>query len=589
MSDFQSFVTMKNIHSALPALLLALALPLTGLHATESSNAAREGYYRFPALHGDWLVFVAESDLWKVRAEGGMATRLTTSPGEESHPAFSPDGKTLAFSASYEGPGEVYTMPVDGGLPTRQTFEGEAAVVEGWTPGGKVLFATRYFSTLPDWQLATVDPKTGLTVRLPLSQAADGCFDPASHTLFFTRQWFQGSSTKRYKGGTVQSLWKFAPDASEAVPLTSDYPGTSKNPMFWEGRIYFLSDRDGTMNIWSMNEDGGDLRQLTTHRGWDVKAASLSGGRIAYSIGADLRLYDIASGKDALIPITLTSDFDQEREKWVKKPMDYLTTVHLSSNGDRIVLTARGQVFVAPAKYGRLVDVTRGQPVRYRQARFLPDGKSLVVLSDKTGELEFNKLPANGVGSPQALSHDGKIFRFDDVPSPNGRWVAYQDKNLKLWLLNVQDHQSRLVAVSKVDGFQDLCWSPDSQWLAYVASADNLYEQIFLYHIEDSSTTALTDDRVNSYSPAWSPDGKWIYFLSDRHLQSVVSSPWGPREPEPFFNESVKIYLVSLLKGGRSPFQHPDELHPAGKEKNAMKSEAKGKQKLKESSAGTSG
>ena len=560
--------------------LMALFLPWSSLTLREAPKGGREGYYRFPALHGDTIVFTAEGDLWKVHAEGGTATRLTSHPGEESHAAFSPDGTMLAFSAQYEGPTEVYTMPAQGGLPTRQTFEGEGAVVQGWTPDGNVLYATRHFSTLPDWQLATANPKTGLTAPLPLSQAADGVFDPENHTLFFTRQWFQGSSTKRYKGGTAQDLWKFS-SGSEAAPLTPDFAGTSKSPMLWHGRVYFISDRDGTMNIWSMNEDGADLRQLTTHRGWDVKDASLDEGHIVYQDGADLWLYDIASEKDALVPVTLASDFDQEREKWVKKPMDYLTAAHLSPDGDRLVLTARGQVFVAPSRSGRLVDVTREPPVRYRQARFMPDGKTLLALSDQTGELEFNTLPANGVGEPEPISHDGKIFRFDGVSSPDGKWVAYQDKNQKLWLLDLKEHESRLVATSKVDSFQYLRWSPDSRWLAYVASAENLYAQIWLYHLADSSNTALTSDRINSYSPVWSPDGKWVYFLSDRHLQSVVGSPWGPRQPEPFFNESVKIYLVSLLKDGRSPFAPPDELHPE-KKKEEKKARASSEESKRE-------
>ena len=173
--------------------------------------------------------------------------------------------------------------------------------------------------------------------------------------------------------------------------------------------------------------------------------------------------------------------------------------------------------------------------VRYRDARFFPDGKCLLALSDESGELEFERLPANGVGEVEGLTHDGMVFRFDGVPSPDGNWIAYQDKDQQLWLFDIAKKRSQRIAVSSVGGFADLRWSPDSQWLAFAAAAENLYRQIRLYQVSAAVTTALTSDRVNSYSPAWSPDGKWIYFLSERRLKSLIESPWGPRQPEPFF------------------------------------------------------
>jgi tricorn protease len=358
--------------------------------------------------------------------------------------------------------------------------------------------------------------------------------------------------------------------------------------MFWKDRIYFITDRDGTMNVWSMNLDGGDLRQHTFHKGWDVQEASLWEGLIAYQAGADIWLLDIAKKTDAIVPITLASDFDQDREKWVKKPTDYLTTVHLSPDGDRLVLTARGQVFVAPVEQGRFVDATRQDRVRYREASFMPDGKSLLAASDETGELEFERIPANGVGPHESLTHDGKVFRFDGISSPDGKFISYQDKNQQLWLFDIEKKRDFSIATNNVEGFFGLDWSPDSQWLAYVSGADNMYDRISLYNVKTGKTTLLTSDRVESYSPAWSADGKWIYFLSERHLQSTVSSPWGLREPEPFFNETDKIYLVSLLKDGRSPFEPNDELHPAEKgksdaEKSGGKEEPETKSKTAES------
>ena len=538
------------------------------------------GYYRFPAIHGDTVVFAAEGDLWRVSRQGGTATRLTTHPGEESHPAISPDGRTIAFSATYEGPNEVYTMPIDGGLPVRRTFEGESAKVVGWTPGGEVLYATEHYSGLPSNELARLDPATGRHSLLPLAQASDGFYTPDGKTLFFTRFAFQGSHTKRYHGGTAQNIWRFRDGDAEATLLNSDrYEGTSKEPMWWNGRVYFVSDRDGTMNLWSMDEQGGDLRQHTSHRGWDVTSPDLSEGRIVYQLGADLRIFDIAANQDAPLPIRLISDFDQMRETWTKKPMDFLTAADLSPEGDRIALTARGQVFVVPVKKERIVEVTRKPGVRYREARFMPDGKSVIALSDESGEVEVWKFAANGVGKPEQLTTDGKVLRWQAVPSPDGHWIAHHDKNQQLWLLDARTRKQTRIATSADGEFQDLAWSPDSHWLAWAVQGPNSFNRIFLYRVETGATVPLTTDRYNSWSPVWSRDGKWIYFLSDRSLKTLVPSPWGPRQPDPYLGFSTQIFGAALKKDARSPFQPPDELHPPKKEGEQEEAPEDGKEK----------
>ena len=529
----------------------------------------QQGYYRFPAIHGNSIVFTAEGDLWRVAVTGGVAQRLTTHPGIESHAKISPDGQTIAFSAEYEGPAEVYSMPLNGGLPTRHTFDGGTARVAGWTPDGLVLQSTEVFSTLPNWQLATIDTKTGSRRVIPLAQASQGAFDPADpsgRTLIFTRLSKQGSSTKRYHGGWVENLWRFRDGEPEAVPLTASFTGTSRNPMWWQDRVHFASDRDGLMNLWSMKPDGSSLEQSTHHKDFDVKSPSLHGGRIVYQHGANLRLFDIVTKQDSALEIRLASDFDQLREKWVKKPLEFLTAAHISPSGDRVVLTARGQVFVAPVEKGRSVEIPRKPNVRYRNARFLPDGKFLLALSDESGELEFWRLPANGVGSPQPLTTNGAVFRFSGVPSPDGKSLIWADKNQKLWLHELDTQRTSLVDESPRNAFDDYLWSPDSQWIAYTKAAPNLVQQIHVYNVKLGSRIAVTSDRVESRDPAWSPDGKWLYFLSDRELRSLVASPWGPRQPEPHFTETTKIYGLALAKNQRWPFAPIDELQPSAAE-----------------------
>ncbi len=551
---------MKHASLALLMLLILISASASPAQNTTVTTNTQNGYFRYPAIHGNTIVFTAEGDLWKVSADGGTAQRLTTDYGQELYAAISPDGSTIAFTGAPEGANEVYTMPIEGGLPTRRTFDGGPTRVVGWTHDGDILFATRRYSTLPDIRMAIIDMPSGAIRMIPLSQAYDGCYDQDDRTLYFTREPYLGSHTKRYRGGAAQNLWKFSSDAPEAVSLTTDYPGISKTPMLWDGRIYFLSDRDGTMNIWSMNEDGGDLVQLTHHVGWDIQSPSLDNGRIAYQLGADIHVFDIAAKVDRLVPIHLVSDFEQTREEWIKKPFDYLTAAHVSPDGNRVVLTARGEVFTAPVGQGRIARATHEDGVRYRRARFMPDGKNLMVLSDQSGEVEFWLAPADGVGDLTQLTDNGKILRFDGLPSPDGKRIAYTDKNYILWIYDIDKKIHTKVYDDGEGDITGLEWSPDGQWLAFVGPAKNWFLQIRAYNVRTAKTVTLTTDRYDSFSPAWSPDGKWLYFLSNRNLVSLVSNPWGARQTEPYFDRQTKIYLIPLVKGLRSPFQPEDEL-----------------------------
>ncbi|WP_263322140.1 S41 family peptidase [Endozoicomonas sp. Mp262] len=552
-----------------------------------------EGYYRFPALHDSTIVFTAEGDLWTVNIDGGLAQRLTSHQGVEADAAVSPDGMILAFKAQYEGSTELYTMPLAGGLPRRLTFHGISGVV-GWTPDGKILYRSYHLSTLPNAQLFVFDPKTQSSERLPLAQAADGRYDETGKTLFFTRLPFQGSYTKRYQGGSVEQIWKFTQGAIEAEALTQSYPGTSSSPMWWNNRVYFVSDRDGIMNLWSMDESGGTLRQHTFHKGWDIKSPSLYKGRVVYQLGADLHLFDIDTSKDKKLSIQLASDFDQLRDKWVQNPLKFLSSMDLSPDGDRLVLTSRGRVFVIPVKQGRLVEVTRQQGIRFRNARFMPDGKNILLQSDHTGEVEFWTTPADGHGSLTSLTEDGQVLRNAGVPSPDGKWIVFTDHDERLWLQDLFNKKKYLVDQSETTwsnhpsketdeaasiGLSNLAWSPDSRWLAYAKDADNGYAQIFIYSLDEKTTVPVTTNRVYSFSPAWSQDGQWLYFLSDRNLVSLVESPWGQHQPEPFFDQMTKVYQLALQKDLRSPFKESEEFLSLIENKHKKEKEGNSKEK----------
>jgi len=535
-----------------------------------------EGYYQSPALYNNTIVFAAEGDLWTVPLSGGLANRLTTHAEEERFPTISPDGKTIAYSASYEGPTEIYTMPIKGGLPTRWTFEGDASIATTWTPDGKLVYATRAYSKVPDNQIVTIDLESKKKHRIPLSQASESTFDQSGNTMYFVRPAFHRNVTKRYKGGTARQIWKFTQGEQEAIKLTNDYIGESHHPNWFSGRIYFISDRDGIMNIWSMDESGKDLQQHTTHNNFDVRSMSISNGQIVYQIGADLWLYTIDSKQNHKIDITLASDLDQLREKWDDNPAKYITAVHPDPEGNSIVITARGRIFVAPVKSGRFISFTEKKQVRFRDAVFSSNGSKIYALSDETGEFEFVSIPADGIGKESTITKDGEILRYKGVPSPDGKWIAYDDLANNMYVLNISNGVSKKISTNE-EGIGDFSWSPDSKWLSFVQYASNTMAQIKVYHVDSEDSFDLTTDRANSLNPRWSPDGKFIYFLSDRNFTSLVRSPWGTRQPEPYFDASEKVYHVALKKGTRSPFREEDELAKVSDKKEDSPKSDKGK------------
>lgn len=555
---------------------LAKSICLILLFASFSSVSSQgfEGYYQYPDVHNNQIVFCAEGDIWTVPLSGGLAQRLTTHPEEEIYPKISPDGQSILFTASYEGPTELYTIPINGGMTTRWTYESEPSIATTWTPNGEIVYATRAYNKKPDLRLVKITTNTKSKSFIPLDQASEASFDISGKTVYFVRPAYHRNVTKRYKGGTARQIWKFSEGSKEAIKLTNDYLGESHHPIWYDGRVYFITDRDGIMNIWSMNEDGGDMKQHSKHTEFDVRYANISNGIIVYQMGADLWKYDISNNSSSKIKITLATDLDQLREKWEENPSQYITSVNPDKTGEKIVITARGRVFVVPVKSGRVISFTQKADVRYRDATFSSDGEQIITLSDESGEFEFVSMPADGMGNQKNITHDGKLLRYQGIPSPDGKWIAYDDLESNMYILNITTGVSTKISTNQ-EGIRDFSWAPDSKWLAFVQTAANTMTQIFVYNVDNKQSFELTTDRANSYNPCWSSDGKFIYFLSDRNFTTLVGSPWGTRQPEPYFDVSEKIYLVALQKGTRSPFRSNDELYKDVKEKPDGKGDKK--------------
>ncbi|MBQ5942195.1 MULTISPECIES: S41 family peptidase [unclassified Massilia] len=543
--------------------ILALSLALIG-----SQAAAADPYFRFPAVRGDTIVFTAEGDLWRTTTAGGKATRLTTHPSAETHAAISHDGKLVAFAASYEGAQEAYVMPLEGGLPKRITFENGGVTVLGWTAQGEVLVSTENsVGPAKHRVVAALDPATMKRRVLPLADANDATLDDAGKVVYFTRMGLSmtNDNVRSYRGGAHAQLWRFDLDAKgEATQLFKDDTANNRRAMWHQGRLYFISDADGADNIWSSLPDGSDRRAHTSHKEWDVRTASLGDGRIVYQLGADLRVLDLASGADSLLKASLVSDFDQQRMRRVKSPLDALTGIEPANKAERIVLTARGRVTIAGTGTYRRVEIAVPEGVRARSAVFSHDDKWVYAITDASGENEIWRYAADGSGQGDRLTRDGAAHRWNLYPSPDGKWLAHTDKKGRTWLLDLAAKSNVVIDDAGqigVDRLEQVVWSPDSRNLALVRTGSSEQRnQIGLYSLGSKQMSFVTTDRYEANSPAFSPDGKWLYFLSARHFNLGNASVWGDRNMGPVFDDRVGVYALALQPDTRFPFKPEDEL-----------------------------
>lgn len=534
------------------ALYLASGALLVSASSTAFSNESNQGYYRDPALHDDLLVFVAEGDLWRVPATGGDAVRLTTHDAHEHSPHVSPDGEQIAFVANYEGAPEAYVMPLNGGIPKRVSFENSQVRVQGWTDDGAVVYSTdSSVGPANHWVLKTVQPDSLSTVAVPLADAIEGAFSPQDNSVYFVRFGLQatGDNTRIYRGGAMGELWHFEDGDEEATRLSADHAGSVREPMIAEERLYFISDADGTPNLWSTSLAGEDAQQLTEYNDWQVWSASYDSGRIAYQLGADIKVYDFETGASEVIDINLTSDFSQRQERWLEQPLDYLTASRYSADNDRVTLTARSQIATVGDSSQRLVNIATPAGSRSRDAVLSHDGKWVYAINDHSGENEIWRFPADGSAGATQLTDDGNTFRWQLQLSPDGKYLAHDDKNGNLWLLNLENGANQRIAS---DGwghqpYRNIRWSADSQLLAFTHShVDGSRPRVMLHSLRDEHTETLTSGKYESFSPAFSRDGHWLYFLSNRHYAASPSSPWGDRNLGPGFDKRTQIFALAL-------------------------------------------
>ncbi|TXI90699.1 MAG: peptidase S41 [Burkholderiaceae bacterium] len=572
------------------ALLLLSAISCAIATAYAPAAAAENAYVRFPSIRGDQIVFTAEGDLWKVGLNGGAAQRLTTHPGAETNSAISPDGKWIAFSATYEGAQEAYVMPIAGGVPKRLSFENTSVNVLGWSAQGEVI-VTMQNQTGPIAQnvIAAIHTQSLHKTIFPIVDANEAALDENGKTLYFTRLGVhtRNDNVKQYRGGALAQLWKFDLSAkTEAVNLFAKEKSNNRRPMLWKNRLYFLSDRDGAYNLYSANLDGGEVKALTRHREWDVRNPQIGDGKIAYQLAANLHVLDISNQADKIVSAELVSDFDQSRQRYIKNPLEFLTNVQMAGKEERLVFTARGQMTVAGISPQRRIDINLPNAARAREAVFSHDDKFVYAFVDSTGENEIWRFRTDGSGKGEQLTTDGKTHRLNIYPSPDGKYLAHTDKRGRLWLLDLATRNNLVIDDAGKQGFGnhgDIVWSGDSKTIALTrANTSQGREQIALYDLENKQLHFVTSDRYESDSPTFSPDGRWLYFLSNRNFQPGVGAPWGDRNMGTYFDKRAGIFALALQAGNRFPFKPDDELSKAetkSETKSGTKPEVKAENK----------
>lgn len=555
--------------------LNVIACALFPMAALAVAAHAQTKLLRYPDVHADELVFTYAGDLWRAPAAGGTAMRLTAHPGQELFGKFSPDGTQIAFTGQYDGDEQVYVVPATGGVPKQLTFypargpfsprHGVDNQVYGWTPDGTSIV----FRSLRDADggrsetaLYTVAAGGGLAVRLPMPTSGAGDFAPDGRRLVYSPLFRDFRTWKRYQGGWAQDLYVYDLATAAVTPIAHSRR-TERDPMWIGDRIYFVSDRDGTLNLYSADSSGGGVEQLTRSTSWDVRwASSDNRGRIVYELGGELRVFDVASKQDRPAPITVPTDGLASRPARVSAEKQ-IESFALSPKGERALFVARGDVFTAPIEKGATRNVTNSSNAHDKHARWSPDGKRIAFISDRTGEEQVYLVDQDGFGKPDALTTRFAAQLQAPEWSPDGKRLAFSDKDGKVFVLTVADRKVIEVADDAFGGVNDYAWSPDSAYLAFSMGNPNGYQTVHVWSAADGRTRAITDPLWNAQGPAWDPEGQYLYYLSDREFAPQISTfEWNFAT-----SRTTAIYALALRKDVKNPFPpESDEVGTSAKE-----------------------
>ena len=517
---------------------------------------------RFPDISKGKIVFSYGGDIWFVSREGGTAQRITTAPGQELFAKFSPDGKWIAFTGQYDGNHNVYVMSADGGEPKQLTFNpgggplnermGIHNEVITWTPDSKrIVFLSRR-DTFNDWfgQLYSVSVDGGLPEALPLPKGGLTSYSPDGNSIAYNRIFRNFRTWKRYTGGMAQSIWIYdlKNNHIEAMPHTD---WTDTFPMWHGDTIYFDSDRgpEHRLNLYSYSLTSHEIKQLTHFTDFDVNWPSLGPDAIVFENGGYLYLFDLATQKEHKLTIYLPGERDLARKHWAHVS-NLITDFDISPDGKRAVFTARGDIFTVPAKEGSIRNLTRTPGIREQYVAWSPNGKWVAYISDRTGEEELYITPQDGMGPEQQITFNAKVYLLPPLWSPDSKKLLFADKDVRLWYVDINEKKPIEIDQGHYFDITDYNWSPDSNWVAYSKAAVNRNGVIYLYSLGDKKITPVTDDTSNSTNPYFDPEGKYLYFLSNRDFNEVL----GVYDME-FSNPLAgRVYITTLRADEPSPF-----------------------------------
>jgi tricorn protease len=516
---------------------------------------------RFPDIHGDRVAFCHAGDIWTAPAGGGTAARLTTHPGIEQFPKFSPDGRWIAFTGQYDGDEQVYVVPAAGGVPRQLTFypargpntprNGWDNQVMGWTRDGKQVV----FNTLRDAggaarrNLYTVPLEGGHEAPLPMYTAGAGDFSPDGRRMVYSPLFRDFRTWKRYEGGWAQDLWIIDLATLKSENITN-HPRTDRDPMWIGDQIYFASDRDGTLNLYRYDVAAKKTEQVTHSTTWDVRWPSTDHqSRIVYELDGELHVLDLATGNDAKLSIFVPNDGVAMRPSHyaVEK---FIEDFALSPAGERALFVARGDVFTAPIENGPTRNLTNSSNAHDKWARWSPDGRTIAFISDRSGEDQVWLAEQDGSGEPRQLTDGLEAMLYAPEWSPDGKQLAFADKDGKLYALTVADRRLRQVARETRGQVQDYAWSPGGSFLAFSLSHASGFRSIRIWNAADGSLHQVTDELFHSYEPAWDPEGNYLFFLADHDYAPQLSR----KEFNYASNRNTSIFALALRQEVKNPF-----------------------------------
>jgi tricorn protease len=573
-----------RIRALASAVSLALVFATASARAAESTQGPDIHDTRLlsePAISADRIAFIYAGDLWTADRDGRNVRRLTSDVGAESSPAFSPDGKWIAFSAQYEGNVDVYIVSAEGGVPRRLTWHPGADIVQGFTADGTaVLFTSpRAVHTLRYRQLFTVPVAGGVDTPLEIPNADRAAYSPDGRRIAYNpigpayKQW------KRYRGGQVSRVWIYDV-ASHAIEKVPQPPGRANDaaPMWIGDTVYFLSDRDGEFNLYSYDSRTRAVARLTTHFDFPIVNASAGGGRIVYEQAGWIHVYDPKTAASARVPIGVAADLQETRPRFVKGAK-YIRSASLSPSGARIAVEFRGEILSVPAEKGDVRNLTNTTAAHERSPIWSPDGRRVAYFSDESGEYELRVRSQDGKGEPARFALPGAGFYDRPVWSPDSKKIAYTDNSWSVFWIDVATGVSKKIGSEYLYGPQKTLWpswSPDSRWIVYTLANHTYIQTLYAYSLEQDRSFAITDGMSDVSEPVFDRSGKYLYFFASTNAGPVRN--WFSLQNQDI-QVTRSIYMAVLRKDLPSPLVKESDEEKLGPDAKGDKEREKEKGK----------